>query len=392
MRSRTWRGDRDCTELDVTRRAMAAARQAVESAGIGTTQSGRRQDPGYYLIADGREAFEQDLGFRVPVAEWLVRAITRAGITGYVAAIAFIVALAVALPLLALSEFGSSGIVGFDGWPLVRLTLLALLALIPASELAVAVINRAVMHDVRPRPLPGLELRDGVPAALRTLIVVPTFLATRATVDEQIERLQIHYLASQDGDLRFALLSDWTDAPTEMAPGDDELLHAAADGIARLNRQVRRGLGRSTVPAPAPPADLERRGRLLDRLGAQAGKAARAESMAAWRDRHDLRAHRRPGPRGSRRRPLRHHPGRRHAPATQCGQASGRQDGASAEPPAARSRPRPGRRRVRRPAAARHPFAAVAPGRVALPACVHESQRPGPVRVRGLRRVPGPVR
>ena len=45
----------------------------------------------------------------------------------------------------------------------------------------------------------------------------------------------MHYLANPDGDVRFALLSDWTDAPTEHAPGDEELLAAAQDGVARLN-------------------------------------------------------------------------------------------------------------------------------------------------------------
>ena len=45
----------------------------------------------------------------------------------------------------------------------------------------------------------------------------------------------MHYLANPDGELRFALLSDWTDAADEHMPGDDELLAAAADGIARLN-------------------------------------------------------------------------------------------------------------------------------------------------------------
>ena len=69
------------------------------------------------------------------------------------------------------------------------------------------------------------------------MVVVPTLLTTRAELEEQIERLEVHYLASQDGDLRFALLSDWTDSATESAPGDDELLGAAADGIARLNRR-----------------------------------------------------------------------------------------------------------------------------------------------------------
>ena len=47
------------------------------------------------------------------------------------------------------------------------------------------------------------------------MVVVPALLTTRAALEEQIERLEIHYLASPDGDLYFALLSDWTDASTE---------------------------------------------------------------------------------------------------------------------------------------------------------------------------------
>ena len=52
-----------------------------------------------------------------------------------------------------------------------------------------------------------------------------------------IERLEIHHLASPEGELHFALLSDWTDAATETVEGDDALLEAAAAGIARLNRR-----------------------------------------------------------------------------------------------------------------------------------------------------------
>jgi cyclic beta-1,2-glucan synthetase len=216
-------------ELDVARRAIAAAaHQAAGPAGTGDATAGREQEPGYYLIADGRRGFEKAIGFRIPVTDWLVRTSTRAGIVGYIGAIAFITVFILALPLLALSAFGISG------WPLV---LLALLALAPASDLAVAVTNRAITNDLNPKTLPALELRDGVPAALRTIVVVPTLLTTRTAIDEQIERLEVHYLASQDGDLRFALLSDWTDSATQTVPGDDELLGASADGIAQLNRR-----------------------------------------------------------------------------------------------------------------------------------------------------------
>ena len=47
---------------------------------------------------------------------------------------------------------------------------------------------------------------------------------------------EIHYLASPDRELYFALLSDWTDAPTENTAGDAALLSVAGDAIARLNR------------------------------------------------------------------------------------------------------------------------------------------------------------
>ncbi len=103
-------------------------------------------------------------------------------------------------------------------------------------DAAVAIVNRAVTTVTGPALIPALELHDGVPPSLRTIVVMPTLLTARAEIDEQIERLEVHYLASPDGELYFALLSDWTDSPTEAAPGDDDLLAAAAAGIAQLNQ------------------------------------------------------------------------------------------------------------------------------------------------------------
>ena len=46
--------------------------------------------------------------------------------------------------------------------------------------------------------------------------MVPTLLTSQNAIKEQVERLEVHYLANSDGDLRFALLSDWMDASTEI--------------------------------------------------------------------------------------------------------------------------------------------------------------------------------
>jgi cyclic beta-1,2-glucan synthetase len=90
---------------------------------------------------------------------------------------------------------------------------------------------------VQPRRLPKLDLARGVPPELRTLVVVPMMLTSRDEIEELVERLEVHYLANPEGDLHFALLSDWGDAPRERMPGDEELLTALADGIAGLNRR-----------------------------------------------------------------------------------------------------------------------------------------------------------
>ena len=145
--------------------------------------------------------------------------------------------------------------------------MLAGLGLIPAIDAAMALVNRAVTRGFGATLLPGLELRDGVPAHLRTLVAVPTLLTTRAELEEQIERLEIHYLASPESDLHFALLSDWTDAATETVANDDALLDAAAAGIARLNRRHGPAAGGERFLLLHRRRRLERRAAALDRAG-----------------------------------------------------------------------------------------------------------------------------
>ena len=74
--------------------------------------------------------------------------------------------------------------------------LLGVLGLVPAIDVAVALVNHIVTRGFRATLLPALELRGGIPADLRTLVAVPTLLTSLKDIEEQIERLEIHYLAS----------------------------------------------------------------------------------------------------------------------------------------------------------------------------------------------------
>ena len=209
-------------ELDVAREAIAmAARSDV--------RDGRRNVPGFYLVGAGRGTLEATLGFRASLPRRLLRAYVAEATLGYLGTIALLT-----LGLFALPLFFAAWASGVGPTALV---VLGLLAVIPALDLAIAIVNRFVAAVVKPGKLPRLELRDGVPPALRTMVVVPTLLSARDEIDEQMERLEVHYLANADGDLRFAVLSDWTDAPRESMPGDEDLLAAARERIAGLNRR-----------------------------------------------------------------------------------------------------------------------------------------------------------
>jgi cyclic beta-1,2-glucan synthetase len=225
------------TEIEVAQSAIDSARGAASEVPDGNGVSVRRRHhPGYYLISEGRHLLEEQLGFRAPVRDWMARANAAAGIAGYLGTIAAVTGVIVAAAMLAIAD---AQIGGWTRW------ILAMLAIIPAMDAAVALVNRAVTTFIGPAIIPALELRDGVPASLRTMVVMPTLLTTRAEIDEQIERLEVHYLASSDAELYFAILSDWTDSATETTPGDDDLLGAATAGIARLNQRHGPGPGGS---------------------------------------------------------------------------------------------------------------------------------------------------
>ncbi|MEJ1970539.1 MAG: glucoamylase family protein [Rhizomicrobium sp.] len=221
-------------EVDVATRVVAAAQRAAKDLPRAERNTRRECDLGYYLIAEGRRAFETELDCAVHPKTGLYRAFSDAGVASYIAMIALITALIVSAGLLA-AAWG-----GVTGW---LLAALAFTGIVPASDLAIGIVNRVITHRIGAMRLPGLELRDGLPDDLRTLVVVPTLLTNEKTVAEQVERLEVHYLANLDDNFSFALLSDWTDAASEHMPDDDALVAAAANAVSGLNARHPRKSG-----------------------------------------------------------------------------------------------------------------------------------------------------
>ncbi|MBC8128865.1 MAG: glycosyl transferase, partial [Rhizobiaceae bacterium] len=211
-------------EREIARRAVAAAVVVNGDAG---SDDARVKDPGFYLVGRGRPSFERRIGFRPRLRTWPARISVRLGIGGYVGT-----CLGVALMILA-AALSAVSRPDLGVWTNL---VLATAGFIPALGAATALVNRAVTAMFGATTLPGLELGDGVPPEHRTIVVVPTLLTDEHEVIAQIERLEVHHLASTGGALGFALVSDWIDAPSETIEGDARLLKTATEGIDRLNR------------------------------------------------------------------------------------------------------------------------------------------------------------
>ena len=122
------------------------------------------------------------------------------GVSSYVGMITVVTVVVLALGLLAVAY------AGIGDWAFL---VLAVAGFVSASDIGVALVNRAITGHLGGMLLPGLELREGIPRELRTVVVVPTLLRDKSEIERQIERLEVHHLSSQDDNFIFALLSDW---------------------------------------------------------------------------------------------------------------------------------------------------------------------------------------
>ena len=211
-------------ELEVAHAALQLARDYAD----GASSSDLGAHVGYYLIDDGRVALERTLSLRQGLVGTLRRIARRAPYPTYTAAIALIIA-AFTYGLLATQGIGL-------GSPMVWL--LGVLAVVAFSELGVSVVNWIAMLMATPRALPRLDYSEGIPSDARTLVAVPALIGSVSGVDVLVEALEVRYLANRDRNLRFALLTDFLDAGSEVMDTDAALLDAASERIDALNARL----------------------------------------------------------------------------------------------------------------------------------------------------------
>ena len=221
------------SESEIARLALQRAVEAADHLNF----SPRMGDPGYSLFDEGRRAFEKKIGFQVPLKNRFRRFCTDYPALTYIGNILFMTTVILWIAALMNPQL-----------PAAERFLLLFLGLFPAGDLAVGWVNYFVTGMVPPRHLSRLEFLAGPTPDFRTFVVVPTLLEKESDIPEQLEKLEVHYLSNADGEVYYALLTDFPDSSVEIMPEDEKKLNLAIQLTAELNQ--RHGPIRAEGPVP----------------------------------------------------------------------------------------------------------------------------------------------
>ena len=205
------------------------ARQAILLAQASVTRGDddqRTRHVGFYLIDQGLPQLERAAHMRGSIAGGL------RGPSGRFPPFVYLGGIAV---LAAIGAAGLVARVAADGGPRWLLAVVGTLSLLCTSRLAVALVDWLATLLTTPHLLPRLDYSEGIPRQSRTLVVIPSMLASAAAIADLLEGLEVRFLANQDENLGFALLTDFLDARAETLPEDEALVLLVKGKIEELN-------------------------------------------------------------------------------------------------------------------------------------------------------------
>src|SRR5581483_6810316 len=217
----------DCSETEIASEVLKLAQEAQREGHSDPRAALRRSHIGYYLVAEGKDALHQKIGYRPPAAERISSFLRKHPDETYLPAVEVLTLAIVSTILLVLTPAYSSP------W-LIFLSTIALL--LPSSQSAVQLVNYLITALLRPQILPKLDFSQQIAADCVTLVAVPSLLLNEGQVHRLVEDLEVRFLGNHDPNLHFALLTDLPDS-REPSEEKDPRVDLCAELIEELNKK-----------------------------------------------------------------------------------------------------------------------------------------------------------
>ena len=204
----------DASEVETARAALELARAAAAMPDEDARHHLRQRHIGFYLYAEGLPRLHRRVGYHAPPMDRLRIFLRVHNEDIYILGI-FVLSLAIIVALIA------PLVPHHAFWPVIGALLLALL---PASQAGVDLVNSALSALLKAEALPKLDFSKGIPRESTALVVVPTLLLHEKQVRELFEELEARYLSNQDPNLHFGLLTDMADSAAKPTAEDQHPL------------------------------------------------------------------------------------------------------------------------------------------------------------------------
>ena len=200
---------------------MYIAKKCLELAKNGKT--GKQAHIGYYLISKGKSILLSELlNKKVKnVKQSTKRKIYILGIS----------VLSVLLSLLC-----AIYVENYTGNILISLLIFAA-TLIPSQTIVVQLIQYILSKIIKPKMLPKLDFKSGIPEEYSTMVIIPTIVKNKEKVHELFSKLEVYYIANKSDNLYFTLLADCSSGQNDVEKYDEEIIHAGIDEINKLNEK-----------------------------------------------------------------------------------------------------------------------------------------------------------
>ena len=216
--------------LSLAQNSMSCDSRAPED----ENQDERKYHIGYYIVGDGRKELEKR---HLRTAKFFTKLKKSTETHQGMLYMLSIVVLTILLTLFTISYAMDHISANY----LYYVILTAAVVIIPASEIVVSIVNWLVCKIKKPSVFPRLELKDGIPDSMSTMVVVPALLSDKKRVVELMESMENHYLGNKEMNLYFALIGAFKDSINEKNKGDKDVLKEASDRIAALNKKYAAG-------------------------------------------------------------------------------------------------------------------------------------------------------
>ncbi len=224
------------SEMNVAQRALQLAETHASTHEVHHETLGGLQQVkshiGFWLVDEGRSEVELAIGYKPNWADRLQQLVKKNAHLSYFGGFS---AITIVL-LLAIFWAASTFSIGFS-----VLIPLLLLAIVPASDLALRLVNEVITHILSVNLLPKIEFRAGVDAKFPTFVVIPTMLGSKRDAVTLLAKLENHFLTNNDPQFSFALLTDFADSFEKSSESDRAILEFACSGIRELNRRYGAG-------------------------------------------------------------------------------------------------------------------------------------------------------